>query len=644
MESNKLLDSLHRLFRSLESCENIVAMMEAIRTELELTLGFNQFWFHQLTEDKSSLSLVQATGGRMGLAEQGTQFPIDGDLFLKELVSSAGPVIVEDSRIDPRTNKEIVQALGLSTMVGIPTRMNGERTGFFGTGSSFDQSVRRLSVAECDYLQVIANHVALILDRRRIIDEFQETRTILFEKECNLQIARELGFIGIWELDLLDIKHDFMPPDILGFNESPSVGHGQNTVQAWMQIVHADDRKRINNQFQRQLGNSSNRILLEYRTLSNNADEIWLRSEGILRRDESGKAVRLIGCHVDITARKNSENNAATHEARLKHFVANAAIGIAMFDREMYCLAASELWTKGIAGEPSDRAGLNHFDVYPDLPERWKSINQRAMAGESLRNDCEHWQRADGSTVWVSWAVRPWRNDSGDIGGIIISAEDITHHKQMELQSIEIATSTQQSIGQDLHDTVSQELTALSILTRVMKDSLKSDPENVAQLVQQIESGVKRSMAQLRDIMQGLVPLNIDPGDMVPKLAELAERTQRIGAKKCTLNHPSGPVILPDSFTASQLYLIVQEAVHNAMKHPGTRNIEITLRTEPDFEILIKNDCDHPTVELLHRHHGLGRQIMQNRAALIGAKLLFENLEPNGMQVTCCLERRVHEF
>jgi len=98
-----------------------------------------------------------------------------------------------------------------------------------------------------------------------------------------------------------------------------------------------------------------------------------------------------------------------------------------MFDREMRYLAASQRWKDdyGLGGE-RDIAGKSHYELFPDLPERWKSIHARALAGEVIRANEDRFDRYDGSILWLRWEVRPWRSNDGSIGGIIIFAEDIT--------------------------------------------------------------------------------------------------------------------------------------------------------------------------------------------------------------------------
>ncbi len=76
--------------------------------------------------------------------------------------------------------------------------------------------------------------------------------------------------------------------------------------------------------------------------------------------------------------------------------------------------------------------GRCHYEILPDLPERWKEAHRRGLAGETIKCDEDRFERADGTVLWRRWEIAPWRTGDGSVGGIVIFAENITAHKQAE--------------------------------------------------------------------------------------------------------------------------------------------------------------------------------------------------------------------
>jgi diguanylate cyclase (GGDEF)-like protein/PAS domain S-box-containing protein len=112
--------------------------------------------------------------------------------------------------------------------------------------------------------------------------------------------------------------------------------------------------------------------------------------------------------------------------------VCQAPLAMAMLDRKMRYIAASGRWVQEFARGNSELAGLCHYDVHPDIPDRWREVHRRALAGELLKCDEELWLHSDGSQQWLSWAVSPWRNEAGEIGGVMIIVDDVTPRKRAE--------------------------------------------------------------------------------------------------------------------------------------------------------------------------------------------------------------------
>jgi diguanylate cyclase (GGDEF)-like protein/PAS domain S-box-containing protein len=150
--------------------------------------------------------------------------------------------------------------------------------------------------------------------------------------------------------------------------------------------------------------------------------------------------VCLLGTGNDLTERKQAEIALRENEERLRFFFEHAPASLAMLDRDMRYLQVSRRWLADFGLGGRDLRGLSHYDIFPEIPERWKAAHRRGLSGEVVREEGDHFERADGSVQWSRWEVRPWLNAGGDVGGIVIFTEDVTDHKRYEEQLTHMAT------------------------------------------------------------------------------------------------------------------------------------------------------------------------------------------------------------
>jgi PAS domain S-box-containing protein len=118
-------------------------------------------------------------------------------------------------------------------------------------------------------------------------------------------------------------------------------------------------------------------------------------------------------------------------EQQLRLFIEHAPAALVMLDREMRYLAVSRRWMKDFHLQDSI-IGKCHYDVFPEIPDDWREAHSRCLAGATETSPASQLVRSDGFTYWLKREVRPWRDNQGRIGGLVISWEDITATKQAE--------------------------------------------------------------------------------------------------------------------------------------------------------------------------------------------------------------------
>ena len=165
--------------------------------------------------------------------------------------------------------------------------------------------------------------------------------------------------------------------------------------------------------------------------LTREGPRVFLATKGPLL-DAQGRVFGTFGISRDISERKAAEVALHDNRERLRLLVDHAPAALAMFDREMRYLEVSRRWRDDYSLGDRDLIGRSHYEVFPEIPEYWKAMHRRGLAGEILSADEDAFTRADGSVQWLRWELRPWREADGTVGGIVLFSEEISKRKLAE--------------------------------------------------------------------------------------------------------------------------------------------------------------------------------------------------------------------
>jgi PAS domain S-box-containing protein len=368
-------------------------------------------------------------------------------------------------------------------------------------------------------------------------------------------------------------------------------------------------RKRM----ERELRESEDR----YRTLADALDtQVQLRTQELERRNAELR---------DLTTLLQ------TREGLLKTFVKHVPAAVAMLDRDMRYLQVSDRWCADFSLDSSQLLGRSHYEIFPDLPERWRQIHRLCLEGETLRAEEDRWDRADGTT-WLRWEIRPWQDLDGVPGGILIFSEDITHRKHadeallgMSRKLIEAHEQERTRIARDLHDDVVQRLVLLSLeLEGVQEDipdaelrtrigALGNQTTQIADDVQLISHELHSSKMDYLGIVEAAKNF----------CEEFGER-QKVEIDFQSHDLPAG---LPTELSLS-LFRVLQEALRNAAKHSGVKRFEVRLwGSTGEIQLTISDLGTGFDTETAMKSTGLGLTSMQERLRLVHGELSI-NSEP----------------
>ena len=166
--------------------------------------------------------------------------------------------------------------------------------------------------------------------------------------------------------------------------------------------------------------------------ISKNGTELPIADSGAPIRNETGEIVGVVLVFREQTKEREAEKAIRQRENTLKLFIEYTPAAIAMFDNNMKYLAVSNRFLSDYRLGDQHVIGRSHYEIFPEITERWKTIHKRALAGETFREDNDQFIRTDGTTDWIRWEIHPWYESDNQIGGIILFSEVITKQNEAE--------------------------------------------------------------------------------------------------------------------------------------------------------------------------------------------------------------------
>lgn len=326
-----------------------------------------------------------------------------------------------------------------------------------------------------------------------------------------------------------------------------------------------------------------------------------LRREGfeaVRERVRTGKGQRVLQEIFAI-----ADEMAATEHSHLSARVQNSSASALSAQRAVIIGAVLTLTLSGIglwALRRDQIASRTRQEELRASEERLKSFNSQLEASVAER------------TATLEAAMQTLRGE-------------IAERQRLEEEILEMNERQQKRIGQDLHDDLGQQLTAISMLASQMSDDLIADCAST-------------SIQTMRNLAKSYFPIELERGGLVAALEDLAKRTRQIAKVQCDVAATAD--FLVEKTAEIHLYRIAQESVSNSIKHGNATRIEIRCFCEGDHCLLTISDNGSGFVPPKEGTvSGMGLHLFQYRARLIGGSLTVDSGTGSGCTITCTIPR-----
>jgi PAS domain S-box-containing protein len=515
--------------------------------------------------------------------------------------------------------------------------------------AGLDGSVTDVEVACALYVSAQGRAIQSVM---RDITERKRTEVALRESEERLTLAFDGAQEGVWDwnLETGHVVYSARWKQMLGYSEDEI----EPNVSAWERLLHPEDHARAR-ELNAAVATGERAYEAEFRLRHKRGHYVVVLSRGLpVRREPGGPVVRIVGTHFDLTERRRAEAALRESQERLSLAFEGAQEGVYDWNLETGAVVYSTHWKKMLGYDDDEiEPHVSAFErlLHPDDRARAIRINEGVASGDRPYEVEFRLRHKNGRYIHVLSRGFPVRRDpGGPVVRIVGTHFDLTERKQAEesrerernerartelLGRLVFAQEDERRrIAREMHDQFGEQLTALGLRIRLLKQACAERPELASQ-VEALEHVAQQLDRDVDHLVWELRPTALDDLGLRAALANYVQDWSVRVSVSAELHTAGLTTDRLASEIETTLYRIAQEALNNIAKHAHAGHVEIILERRADHVSLIVEDdgvgFDPAAMESAGR--GFGLLGMQERAALVGATLQIESTPGEGTTI-----------
>jgi PAS domain S-box-containing protein len=450
-----------------------------------------------------------------------------------------------------------------------------------------------------------------------------------------LNLAIDSGSVGGWDFDLKTDRNVWFGKAHaqLGMASEETLG----SRQEFWNHVHEDDRERLRHAI-RVAKEKHKEFTEDFRVVWRDGTIHWLRSRGRYHYAANDEPERMLGISLDITQSKQAEKALRESEQRFRLAAQAGRIYTYEWDVATDVLTRSPEYVEILGStEPMTFTRQQFLDkMHPD--DRTKLLALiTSLTPQNPNGDITYrLQVADGNFVWLRSSGRAFFDEKGKILSVVGIVADITDLKRAE-QSVARMTRTliesqeeeRARIGRELHDDINQRLAMLSVELEQLQDN---PPDAVKSRVRELRKQMNEISNDVQALSHDLHSSKLDYLGVVAGMKswckEFAER------QRMEIDFSSDVQSAVPHEIGLSLFRVLQEALHNVIKHSGVRRVEVRLRQDSSgFQMVVCDLGRGFDLDAALQRKGLGLTSMRERVRLVNGTISIESKPMRGTTI-----------
>lgn len=478
-----------------------------------------------------------------------------------------------------------------------------------------------------------------------VIDGLLFDVTDQVENEERLAMAIESAREGLWDWKIDDgnLVINNYQAEMLGYD----VGEMSTDINDFYNSIHPNDVENAKSKFKDHLKGKSDYFETEYRVRTKNGKYKWLLVHGkVISRMRNGWALRVIGTHVDIDERKKAEIAIKKSQERLIMLMSNIPGMVYRGSHEdNYALSFVSNGSIQLTGHTPDefvKKKLTIFELIKDSDkEKVNEEVQRAVA-EKRAYQLVYEIKTPAGNKWVYDKGQEVEN--GYLEGFITDITDRVQAEERIIQTIiETEDKERSRIAKEIHDSLGQKLTTVSLNFNALKSKVDKGSEVEDRLMVGLEY-LKQAIGETREISHNLMPKSIEDFGIILSIESLVADLNEYSETSFGFYHNIKDNRLSNSI-GIHLYRIVQESINNILKHAKAQSVTVQLMAYDDVIVLsIEDDgrgFDQMEIEK-SKHFGLDS--LRHRAQMLSGDVIIDSSPGHGTTITVEIPTKKHYF